>query len=36
MPVRSQKLVSVKAESAFLRVEDVADRLVHIAVDECV
>ena len=28
---RSQKLVSDKAESAFLRVEDVADRLVHIA-----
>ena len=28
---RSQKIVSDKAESAFLRVEDVADRLVHIA-----
>ena len=28
---RSQKMVSDKAESAFLRVEDVADRLVHIA-----
>ena len=28
---RSQKLVSDKAESAFLSVEDVADRLVHIA-----
>ena len=32
---RSQKTVSDKAENAFLRVEDVADRLVHIAgVDE--
>ena len=32
---KSQKTVSDKAENAFLRVEDVADRLVHIAgVDE--
>lgn len=31
---RSQKLVSDKAENAFLRVEGVADRLVHIAVNE--
>ena len=30
---RSQKLVSDKAENAFLRVEGVADRLVHIAVN---
>lgn len=30
---RSQKLVSDKAEHAFLRVEEVADRLVHIAVE---
>lgn len=33
---RSQKIVSDKAENAFLRVEDVADRLVHIAVDESI
>ena len=31
---RSQKQVSDKAENAFLRVEDVADRLVRIAVEE--
>ena len=31
---RSQKLVSDAAESAFLRVEDVADRLVHIAAND--
>ena len=30
---RSQKLVSDKAEQAFLQVEDVADRLVHIAAE---
>lgn len=30
---KSQKTVSDKAENAFLRVEDVADRLVHIAGD---
>lgn len=28
--------MSDKAESAFLRVEDVADRLVHIAIDESI
>ena len=31
---RSQKLVSDKAENAFLRVEGVADRLVHIVINE--
>ncbi len=31
---KSQKVVSDDAENAFLRVEDVAERLVHIAADE--
>ena len=30
---RSQKVVSDKAEKTFLQVEDVADRLVHIAAE---